>query len=195
MESLKASTDVELIALLNQDSQAAFTEVYRRYFDALYVHAKKMTHGDDGAADLVQDVFANIWIKRRELTGSSPSALKYYLYTSVKHAVLNDRRKAMNFERNLDDFTAFMATVAAPADQALLAKQLEALIESEIQALPDRVREVYQFRKEQDMSLDEIAQRLGVSKNTVKSQLNTAIQRLRKKLTMFFIALIIISLG
>ena len=195
METFQNLTDSELISLLNQDSEAGFTEVYARYFDALLRHALKMTFGDPAAADLVHDVFANMWVKRHGLVASSPAALKYYLFTSVKNAVLNDRRNTQTFERNMADFVTFITTHAEPADQDLIDEQLRAAIEEEIQSLPDRMREVFLMRREEDMSLDEIAMQLNVSKHTVKSQLNTAAQRLWKKLSVYFLMLIIITLG
>ncbi len=194
MADYSKHTDAELIFLLNQDSEAAFTEVYRRYFDALNRHAYKMTYGDENSCDLVHDVFANMWVRRKELASNSPSALKYYLYVSIRNAVLNDRRRVQQQEKNLDDFVRYVSERSPAADAGLLSTEIQQAIEAEIAALPERMRQVFLLRRDEELSYTEIAERLDISKLTVKTQMNNAIQRLWKKFSAYFIILIISTL-
>lgn len=190
MKSLKNLTDGQLINLLHGDGEIAFGEVYDRYFDALARYAYKLTYGDDIAYDLVHDVFTNLWAKRTNLQDTYPNALRDYLYTAIKNAVLNDRRKAAYHEKNLADFIRYASSHPVPADERVISKQMQEDMDKEIAALPERMREIFLLRSEENLSHAEIAERLNISKLTVKTQINNAIRRLSKKFTPHFILLV-----
>ncbi|WP_257669200.1 RNA polymerase sigma factor [Parapedobacter tibetensis] len=195
MESLYHLSDGQLIGLLNQDSEAAFTEVYRRYFDVLDRHAYKMTYGDDGSCDLVHDVFANLWVRRRELINISGSALKYYLYAATRNAVLNDLRRKRYLEKNQRDFARYASTRMTAPDQQLVDAQTQSALDKEIGGLPDRMREIFLLRRNEELSYAQIAEKLNLSKLTVKTQMHNAIYRLWKKFSTILIFLIIRTLN
>jgi RNA polymerase sigma factor (sigma-70 family) len=56
-------------------------------------------------------------------------------------------------------------------------------IGSALRGLPERQRAVFVLRHYEEMSLDEIAESLGMSLGTVKSSLHRAVYRLRERLT------------
>jgi DNA-directed RNA polymerase specialized sigma24 family protein len=57
-------SDNELIQLLKESDHRAYTEIYNRYFYLLYVHACKKLRDEEQAKDVVQDVFATLWVRR-----------------------------------------------------------------------------------------------------------------------------------
>jgi RNA polymerase sigma factor (sigma-70 family) len=93
----------------------------------------------------------------------------------------------------LDALARFMADHAEPADLLLRNKQLSDLIEQEVSQLPGRMREVYLLRRDEELSHAEIAERLGISRLTVKTQMNKALRILREKLSFFFLMLVILT--
>ena len=60
-------TDLELINLLKSGDQNAFTEIYNRYFRVLYLHAVRRLRDEDEARDVVQELFASLWLRRDTL--------------------------------------------------------------------------------------------------------------------------------
>ena len=77
------------------------------------------------------------------------------------------------------------------SDYMVREKQMEALIEKEIAALPEKMREVFELSRKYNMSYKDIAKELNISDNTVKKQMNNALRILRTKLgaaifTLFF---------
>lgn len=77
------------------------------------------------------------------------------------------------------------------SDYMVREKQMEALIEKEIAALPEKMRKVFELSRKSKMSYKDIAKELNISDNTVKKQMNNALRILRTKLdtaifTLFF---------
>jgi len=79
--------DDELLLLLKEDNDAAFTEIYRRYWDRLFVVAMHRLGDMEEVRELVQDIFCNLWKKRSSL--HLDHSLHTYLSVAVKYEVLN----------------------------------------------------------------------------------------------------------
>jgi RNA polymerase sigma-70 factor (ECF subfamily) len=66
-------------------------------------------------------------------------------------------------------------------------EEVRILLEKGINELPEGCREIFQLSRNNDLKYDEIAGRLGISVNTVKTQLKIALSRLRKVLKDYLI--------
>ena len=66
-ETLLMDTDQELLQQMADDNRRAFTMLYRRYWEDLFITAAKALRGKGEAADVVQDVFLSLWNRRNEL--------------------------------------------------------------------------------------------------------------------------------
>jgi len=169
-----------LLNLLKDDDQLAYTEIFERYSRLLVNHVYKMTGNHDEANDVVQEVFLFIWNKRRELeiTGS----LSSYLYKATKNRILNHIAHEKVVSRYADSFSNFIENDYVFADSKLREKELEAIIESEIALLPEKMREVFLLRKVEELSYDEIALQLNITDKTAKQQVYNSLKILRGKL-------------
>ncbi|PTS93303.1 RNA polymerase subunit sigma-70, partial [Pedobacter sp. HMWF019] len=72
---------------MKSGNQDAFSEIYDRYFGALYLHAFNRLRDKDEAKDLVQELFSYLWSKRSIL--EPKSNFSNYLYTWVRNRILN----------------------------------------------------------------------------------------------------------
>lgn len=182
MKDYSIYTDQQLIALLKGKDSKAFTEIYERYWSILYLHAKRLLRHEDLAQDAVHDVFATLWKKAAdfELTTS----LNSYLYRAVKNAILNDIRHEKVAANYLSDLKRFYEEGATSTDELLHLKELQSLIEREIQNLPDEMRKVFEMSRKQHLSNAEIALELNKSESTVKNQIRRAKDILRDRLDL-----------
>ena len=64
MNRYSSLPDQELLHLLQEGEQAAYTEIYHRYFHLLYRHAYKKLRDEEQAKDIIHDLFAALWAKR-----------------------------------------------------------------------------------------------------------------------------------
>jgi len=177
MSAYNAYTDQELVALLKQDDQLAFTVIYERHWRLIYAHVYKMLKDEDEAKDVVQDLFSSIWINTASLP--EQGSLTAYLYTASRNKVLNlirHNKYRNDYLSSLADFEQEMsnATIEQLDEQDLLAA-----INLEIEKLPPRMREVFEMSRKQHMSNKEIAARLGTSEETVKKQVHNSLKAIR----------------
>lgn len=71
-------------------------------------------------------------------------------------------------------------------DQELINKELDGMINGELRNIPFRMKEIYDMKKEEGQSVNEIAKQLNLSEQTVKNQLHNAygrLENLRKPIT------------
>src|ERR1700754_5125854 len=79
-------SDADLLTLMRESDQAAFTQIYDRFSGLLYVYAFKLTGSEDDARDILQDIFISFWDRRQEL--ELRGSLSAYLYSAVRFRFL-----------------------------------------------------------------------------------------------------------
>lgn len=85
MINYKQLTDYELFGLLKLDDRRAFTEIYDRYKEPLYVHAFHKLRDKEEVRDILQQLFSVLWMKRNEIILNSN--LSGYLYASIRNRI------------------------------------------------------------------------------------------------------------
>ncbi|MGH3413047.1 MAG: SigE family RNA polymerase sigma factor [Marmoricola sp.] len=154
----------------------AVTQLYTGQYARLVRAAVLLLHDQEGAEDVVQDAFCDLhrrWSRLRE-----PERAAAYLHK----AVLNRSRSALR-HRGVAGRHQQQPSGATPgADIALLeAERREAVLDA-LAALPRRQREVLVLRHYLDLSEDQIAHTLGISRGAVKSHAARAATALRGRL-------------
>jgi len=173
-------SDTELIELLKTGDQISFTEIYNRYWRLMYSHIYKMLRNEEESKDILQELFSNLWIKAAQIP--EQRNLAGYLYVSARHDVLNAIRNRKFRNDYLQSLATFSESSSYATLQYLDERDLEKLIEQEIQALPPRMRQVFEMSRKENLSHKEIAERLGTSAETVKKQINKSLKILRHNL-------------
>jgi RNA polymerase sigma-70 factor (ECF subfamily) len=164
-----------LLSQVADGDKDAFTMLYRRYWQSLFSTAAKALRSKTDAADLVQDIFLSIWNRRHDLrvTGS----LAAYLQTSVKYNVIKYIEKNITRRDYLVLLTEMLVHYQPPdAESQLQIKELQTVIQSAVDQMPQKMREVYQLSRKHHLSHKEIADRLGISDETVKKHIQHALQ-------------------
>jgi RNA polymerase sigma-70 factor (ECF subfamily) len=161
-------SDQALIAALNGGDDRAFDALYYRYRGWVVRLAQRFTRNPDDALDVLQETFAYL---ARKIPGFRLTcAMTSFLYPVVKNLSIAARKKSARFAAP-DPSLEPAAGQAAHTDRGELSSALG--------ALPEPQREVLLMRFVDDLSLQEIADALGVPLGTVKSRLHHAIATLR----------------
>ncbi len=176
-------TDQNLIALLKEGDQVAYTEIFERYKVILYKHAFRLLKDQDEANDVIQDLFLTLWQKRNTLIFKT--SLSSYLYTSVQNRIFDLIRHQRVAVKYVDSIRDFIEQGQYITDEQVRAKELTAIIEKEIAALPPKMRKVFELSRQEELSYKEIGQQLNISDKTVKQQVHNAVKILRLKLNSF----------
>jgi len=181
MANYKTLSDNQLLSLLKESDHSAYNEIYHRYFYLIYTHAYKKLRDEEQAKDIVQDIFATLWFRREH--DLSTSNLAGYLFTSVRNKIFDlfaHQQVELRYVDSIKDYLKRQTSV--PTDHLVRENDLKVYIEKEIQALPPKMRQIFELSRKANLSHKEIAKKLNVSENNVSKQLNNALRVLKTKL-------------
>lgn len=176
MKSYTLYDDGTLVRLLTEGDEAAFTELYDRYWKLLFYVAYKRLKVFAEAEEIVQDVFADIWVRRRAL--KIQSSFKYYIAAATQYQVMAQltRRKRGAYA----ELTELVDPASQTrADQHLMMKELEDRLQQLVAALPEKCRLVYELNRREGLNNKQVADKLGISEKTVENQMTKALGRIR----------------
>lgn len=181
MPDYKILSDIELITFLREGDHAAYNEIYERYYYLLYVHAYKKLRDQDNTKDIVQELFVDLWAKKE--TAFTTQNLAGYLMISVRNKIFNlfeHQNVQAKYVESLRDFanTGNMAHT----DYLVRERQLKEYIEREIQALPKKMRRIFELSRKDNLSNRKIAEELNTSESNISQHLSNATKILRTKL-------------
>jgi RNA polymerase sigma factor (sigma-70 family) len=166
-------TDEQLLHLLKDGDEAAFTELFGRYRNKLYYYLIKHTKSSEIAEEIVTDIFMKLW-EGRELAGQISGAGAFF------HKV--GYYKAMDFlritARHARLTQAYIVRVPEepekPADELMIDTEMKVLLYKAISQLPPQRRLIYRLSREEGLTHEQIAEALHLSRSTVNNALTTA---------------------
>jgi RNA polymerase sigma-70 factor (ECF subfamily) len=179
MTAYRSHTDQELTALLQSGDQAAFAEIYDRYWSVLFLHARNLLRENEEARDIVQELFTGLWQKSHSLETST--SLSAYLYKATRNKVFDHLKHKKVVKDYLESLNEFIEEGQLQTDTLVREKELAAVIENEISLLPAKMRAIFELSRKQHLSYQQIAEELDISEHTVKSQVSNALRILRTK--------------
>jgi RNA polymerase sigma-70 factor (ECF subfamily) len=170
-------SDKELLLKLRKGDKLAFDDLYKRHWEKVYAQAFKKLKDSTIAKDITQDVFIHIWANKDT---NHIENLEAYLFSAVRNNVFRLLKKQSRFIPISDLFLE--ATLFPAADAEILKKELLKSYEALIQSMPPAQQIIYKMRFEKDLSTQEIAGQLNISRKTVQNQLTRAVSLLRASL-------------
>lgn len=187
MKKYSEYSDKELVTMLQSGDQLAYTEIYDRFKTPLYRFLWQRIPEKEIIYDILHDLFLAVWEKRDQITYSS--SLSGYLFTSVRNRLLDLIAHDKVKQKYIDSFYSFINLSEVSSDHLIRTKELSERIDQVIANLPPRTREVFELSRISNMSRKEIASKLDISEQTVKSHLFNALKTLKLELGGFLLLL------
>ncbi|WP_345952823.1 RNA polymerase sigma-70 factor [Mucilaginibacter sp. PAMB04168] len=169
-----------LIHKFKAGDEAAFKLVFDQNFKKLYVFAFKMLKSREHAEEVVNDAFLNVWSNRDRMDDSL--SITPYLFTVTKRLALNALRQTASSQKAIDNLWNRIENISNQTEEAILLNDLQRFTESKIAILPPQQQQIFKLSRNEGLSYEEIAEQLGISKNTVRNHLSSALKTLRKHL-------------
>lgn len=186
------SSDLQLWEEITYDSLKAFNLLFERYWDTLYTTAYSYLNDQDACVSVVQDVFTNIWLKRKSL---SIEYVSQYLKTATRYHIYKEIKKMKNLKMV---FPSSMETkweeITNDGENRLINRDLDKWLQQQLMHLPTRCQEIFILSRKDGLRNEEIADRLNISKRTVENQITIALQHIRKNLTNISFTLVLLSI-
>ncbi|MDF9831390.1 sigma-70 family RNA polymerase sigma factor [Parabacteroides sp. PF5-6] len=169
------------ITELKNDSHRAFSCLYDIYADSLYGFVLLHTKSTFLSEEIVQDTFIKIWTNRHKL--NTEGSFKSLLFTMAKHQLIDSFRSQIN-KIEFVDFIEYCEEQHThnPVEEDIYYEDFYEKLTQAKQILSERQRLVFELSREKGLELKAIADTLGVSEQTVKNQLSSALKTLREKL-------------
>ncbi|WP_129715447.1 RNA polymerase sigma factor [Pedobacter sp. SYP-B3415] len=185
-------SDHELWERIGHDDERAFAELFNRYSSKTYSYAYYQLKDPVVCEQLVHDIFLTLWNSRSRLTVRSFSA---YLKTAALYRVYKHigatKVIRIDYKEDMADLQ-HMHAVRNEADDQSEYEDIRHRLNSYLDFLPKRCREIFLLSREKSMSNDEIADQLGISKRTVENQLTFALRHLRSSFKEVSVLLLMI---
>lgn len=180
--------DYEILKGINQSNSKSFDLLFECYYNSLCNYVASIIKNNEIAEDIIQDLFATIWINRKN---NSINTLKSYLYRSAYNASL-DYLKHSKIENHFQNEKANQLMVSYE-DSVELYEVIE-LLEESIEQLPEQCKLIFKLSRFENLKYREIAQKLDITENTVDTQIRRALKNLKVKLKDYLIIFILIYL-
>lgn len=162
----------QLVQDLKKGYEPAFDYLFTTRYEDLCRFARAFVGSYDVAEDIVQDVFVRIW--ENNLKVSSNVSLDSYLYVAVRNGCVSYARRQRPHV-GLEALSGMETEEILPEDWKYVWDAVE--------SLPEQCRVILKLVVLEDMKYAEAAEKLGISVNTVKTQMKIAYRELRKKFT------------
>jgi RNA polymerase sigma-70 factor (ECF subfamily) len=177
--SAKAQYDVQLVKrAVEQHDQAAFTELLDRYKESVFYLLMKMVNNRDDAEDLTIEAFGKAFKNIEQYTPNY--AFSTWLFRIATNNCIDFIRKKRMTTVSLDksfmsddggEMTMDVRSETLDPEENLIRKQKNVLMQSLVTKLKPRYRVLVEMRYFQELSYEEIAEKLDLPLGTVKAQL------------------------
>jgi RNA polymerase sigma-70 factor (family 1) len=169
---IKDENELLLLQSVAHGDKGAFEKLYEQHEGGLEKYVFFITRSREITEEIIQDIFVAIWQKREQLPALT--SFRSYLYTIARNRVISYLRSLKTRYKIVELNDTTPGNSQADTDHRVLYSQYYKMVLDAIELLPDRRREVFTLSLEEDLTLDEMAQRLGLSKSTIKQHLYSA---------------------
>ncbi|HVP68770.1 MAG TPA: sigma-70 family RNA polymerase sigma factor [Anaeromyxobacteraceae bacterium] len=175
--------DSELVRAFLVGDEEAFEELWRRHEPTLLSVVRRYARVPEDARDLVQRAFLRaLSASRRGVAarGAKTFPFKAWVLRIAVNLAKNHARDEARWRREPLEAVAAVEASSPSADEALLRRERERLVRKAVLELPRRQREVLTLRLDADLSFEEVAEVLGITRNNAKVCFHHAVRRLRE---------------
>lgn len=181
-----------IFARIKDGDERAFERVFRAFYRPLCDYAVTLLGSEEDAEDVVQDLFTRVWADRQGM--EVQESVKSYLFTAVRFGALNVLKRRAVEQKHSASLAEFIEDLQREDYSEEETRRVERIKEV-LQTLPAQCRTVFTMSCLEGKKYSEIAGKLGITVNTVKSHVAKAYRDIRAavdkgvKPVLYFIAL------
>ncbi len=192
---MKTEQTDDLLKAVSEGDEDAFHRLFDIWYKPMCVYAMNYIDSFDDAEDMAQNILAAFWVKysKKRFVGS----LKGYLFAAVQYDCIRYLRR----QKNHWNKGSIESMAEEELEKSLLVDVEDSLVEEydeeayrrlmqEVEKLPDQARCIFMAVVVEDKKYKEVAAMLGISINTVKTQLSRSFRRLRDSLGVVIMILL-----
>lgn len=170
-------SDLQLIQDVKNGTKKSFEVLMQRHEKFLLKVIVRMTRDLDAAEDIVQDAFIKAYRRLGMFEGRS--SFRSWLYQIAVNTARNRFRK---YSRETLTAETQDVAVDSEAESSMIALDVRAILQNEIERLPERQKMALSLRIFEDLSFKEIADLMSCPYDTAKANYRHALMKLKERL-------------
>jgi RNA polymerase sigma-70 factor (ECF subfamily) len=183
----ETKSNKDLLILLRKGDVIAFDNIYEMYSKRLYGFVLRYVKQKEDAEGIVQEVFIKIWETRNKI--EIYASFDSFIFTIAYNTTINLLRKRVNEHKYHDRLKSVQQITGA--DQIIDEihfKEINSQLQSVLNKLTPRQKEIFQLSREVGLTHEEIAKKLNISVNTVKNHIVTTLTFIKSHIDKGLIA-------
>ncbi|RIH62821.1 RNA polymerase sigma-70 factor [Mariniphaga sediminis] len=176
-----SNSNTELVKLLKKGDMTAFDVIYKKYSRRLYGFVFRYVKQDTDTEEIVQEVFLKIWKSRDNI--NIYSSFESFLFTIAHNATVNLLKRKATEQKYIEHIKSLQyVDETYELTDEIHYKELKHKFQNLLNELSPRQKEIFHLSREEGLNHKEIAEKLGISTNTVKNHLVTTLSFLKGKI-------------
>ena len=174
--------DALLRSKASQGDEEAFRALFDRYHGRLYQYIFKIIKSKEAAEEITMDVFLKLWLSRDMMT--EIQNMDGFLFRVAYNKSIDFFRAASKDQQFTELIWDKIQTPShTESDAPLLMREYEAKLREAIDLLPPQRKKIFNLSREEGLTHSQIAEELGISKNTVANTIVEARQFIKAHLS------------
>ncbi|NGF57857.1 sigma-70 family RNA polymerase sigma factor [Parapedobacter sp. SGR-10] len=171
--------DLDIVQAINDADPIAFKKLFEQHWKKIYHIALQKLPREEDASDITQEVFYLIWKNRGYW--KIKTNIEAYLQGMLRHKIYDfyaqrDRLPILIPLNEQEEYWHYSFQEAEREDYSYENQ----LVRKEIEAMPEKMREIFILGRFENLSAAQISEKLGISVQTVRNQISAALKRLGK---------------
>lgn len=167
----------DYLAEIANGDQEAFCKLFHTFKNKIYAFSFSFTHSTEIAEEITQDVFIKVWTNRESLT--EVENIDAWLSTITRNLCFNYLKRTA-LEKKAKDALKYQQTLSVEnVEEYLSYKERQTEVAEALDQLSPQQRLVFMLNRYKGLKNEEIAQRLNLSPNTVKTHMVSALRKIR----------------
>lgn len=181
-------TKFQLFDAIRGGDAVAFSRYYEDTMPWLVPYIRRLTNDIEEARDIVHDTFVKLWSQHEQI--DPRQSLDGFVSKIAANTALDLMRKKYSHNKYYEEQVFLQTDGNHAADAAMLATEMELLIENALLNMPPKRRMVFELSRQKKMTHDQIAAELGLSPNTVRNHIAMALNDIRATIALSIVALL-----
>ncbi len=168
--------EITLFRKMQEGDWSAFNSFFESYSERLYLYALGFVGNQAEAEDIVQDTFIYLWVNRAKI--SHMGSLYNYLSRAVKNSCIDRKLHKEVEQKYRREMMAFGEEAGEDTENF---EELYERLQTVMESLPPKCKEIFILGCVEGLSYKDVAEQLGVSVNTVKTQVKVAYKKIKSE--------------
>ncbi|AFD07230.1 RNA polymerase sigma-70 factor [Solitalea canadensis] len=163
------------------NKEKLFEKIFDQTHGKIYNFVLHLTNDSFRAEEITQNCFIKLWLNMDQLDHTKDPFPLLFVY--AKNLFFDEVRKMKNEYQLLSEIKSKGEAVTNSTEEKFRLNELNSLINNAVEKLPEKRKVIYKLSREEGLNHNEIADKIGISPNTVKNQITDALKFIKDELS------------